>query len=148
MVAKSEPRPDRAGLISPVAAGEVTSGDRIVVQGREKIKCRSDGHPCYYRVGRKGHEDVYWHPGIGYAIEHDWHDLEALHDLAGVVFFPEHADLVSIWSAVEESYGRLREAMDAELARIVDAYGERQAELDAEVDRCDQGKELVRAEAW
>ena len=98
-----------------------------------KASSRSDRHSCHYRVGRKGHEDVYWHPATGYAIEHDWHDLEELSDLTGTVF-----------SAVEESYGRLRETMDAELARIVDAYGERQTELDAELDRSDQGKELVR----
>ncbi len=111
----------------------------------EKASSRSGGHPCHYRVGRKGHEDVYWHPMTGYAIEHDWHDLETLSDLTGVVFFPDMADLVIIWSAVEESYGRLREAMDAELARIVNAYGERQAQIDADINCSDRGKEMVQA---
>lgn len=112
----------------------------------KKVSSRSGEHQCYYRVGKWNGYDAYWHPQQGY---YAWvEDFFVVADPEQIDFFPERADLVAIWSAVEESYGRLREAMDAELARIVDAYGERQAELDAELDRCDQGKELVQTEAW
>jgi len=115
------------------------SGGKMMNRGTK----RSDDHPCYYRVGKWRGYDAYWHPQQGYYAWVD--DFFVNAEPGGIDFFPENADLDIIWRGVLESYGCLREAMDAELAGIVDAYGERQARIDAEISCSDQGKELAQA---
>jgi hypothetical protein len=53
-------------------------------------KGRSVGHPTWYRVGRVGDCDVYWHPVVGVAMEVDHRHLV---DYAGrVTFFVDPDD--------------------------------------------------------
>ena len=76
---------------------------------------RSKKHPCWYRVGRWRGRDVYWHPAQGYAREEHNSYLVELTDLSEVLWFDDEDDYAQILKAVEESQGRLREAMDEEL---------------------------------
>lgn len=152
MGVKSSPGPCEAGGFPPVAAGgSKTSGNERLLEVHLESQGRSLRYPTYYRVGRKGREDVYWHPVTKYAIERDHNNLVELRDTAGVSFFPEMADLIAIWDAVEDSLGRLREAMDAELLHLVDAYGDKRALVDESILYSDCAKGICHeayTEVW
>ena len=78
---------------------------------------RSQRYRTHYKIGTKNDQDVYWHPSEGYAIEHDHSYLIKLDGLNGVTLDSRG----KIREHIEASYGRLREAMSAELRDGFDA---------------------------
>ncbi|MFA5054012.1 MAG: hypothetical protein WC565_08125 [Parcubacteria group bacterium] len=147
---ESEPRPDRAGLISGVAAPK---GNKVATEAydtqADKVKPgRSSAYPTHFRVGRKGTNRVFWHPVTKYAEDVPGTGLRPLADLEGVLLFQDGADLIAMHHAVEASCGRLREAMDRELRGIVDAYEHSQAVVDESLLQCEERVHVAATEAW
>lgn len=87
---------------------------------------RSEKHKTYYRVGLLDGHDVYWHPQQGYAWEsiQDRQLIEVGEDRLKEIAWRSDDCFAQIVYDVEESYGRLREAMDADLRAHVDAIME------------------------
>ena len=76
---------------------------------------RSEKFPTYYEVGRVNSRPLYWSPVEGYAVEQDFENLLPVHDLEGAEFFTDYEMWEKIEKAIQDSHGRLREAMDEAL---------------------------------
>jgi hypothetical protein len=91
-----------------------------------KADGRSENHRCYYRVGLLDGNDVYWHPVTGYAWEsiQDRQLIKVGDNQLREITWRSDDCFAQIVRDVEASYGRLREAMDANLRAHVDAIME------------------------
>ena len=87
-VVKGTPPAEECRGHRDLAGSEVDA--RSIAKASAGNKSRSIGHPCWYRAGRAGDCDVYWHPSSGLCIERDHSHLEMCLD--PVEFFVDPAD--------------------------------------------------------